>query len=77
MLAVNEVENSRRPSVLKKNKIKIKYKNGKWTKYVVKEVNRLEDMAKKLKPPRKHIQMKLFILNEANIIWIRLKKKIT
>ena len=48
-----EVENSARPSVLKKNKIKIKRKDNLLLKYVVEEVNRLEDMAKKLKPPKK------------------------
>ena len=48
-----EVENSAKPSVLKKNKIKIKRKNNSLLKYVVKEVNLLEDMAKKLKPPKK------------------------
>ena len=48
-----EVENSARPSVLKKNKIKIKRKDNLLLKYVVEEVNLLEDMAKKLKPPKK------------------------
>ena len=45
-----EVENSAKPSVLKKNKIKIKYQNGEWTKYVVKEVNPLKYKKKRLKP---------------------------
>ena len=70
-----EVENSRRPSVLKKNKIKIKYKNGKWTKYVVKEVNRLEDMAKKLKPPKKTYSNETIYIERSQYHMDKIKEK--
>tara|TARA_B100000035_G_C20937862_1_gene526065 strand:+ start:181 stop:1014 length:834 start_codon:yes stop_codon:yes gene_type:complete len=70
-----EVENSAKPSVLKKNKIKIKYKNGEWTKYVVKEVNRLEDMAKKLKPPKKTYSNETIYIERSQYHMDKIKEK--